>query len=98
MLARKHELVALQLTDPLEFELPKAGLVRMHDPMTGKRYSVDTSSRRVRERYRNQARKEQALIEDTMRRARVDRVEISTAGSFVDPLYRYFQQREMRKR
>lgn len=98
MLARKHELVAIQLTDPLEFELPKAGLVRMHDPMTGKRYSVDTSSRRVRERYRNQARKEQSLIEDTMRRARVDRVEISTAGSFVDPLYRYFQQREMRKR
>lgn len=98
MLARKHELVALQLTDPLEFELPKAGLVRMHDPITGKRYSVDTSSRRVRDRYRKQALREQTLIEDTMRRARVDRVEISTAESFVDPLYRYFQQREMRKR
>ncbi len=98
MLARKHELVALQLTDPLEFELPKVGLVRMHDPITGRRFSVDTGSRRVRDRYKKQARKEQSLIENTMRRARVDRVEISTAESFVDPLYRYFQQREMRKR
>lgn len=98
MLARKHELVALQLTDPLEFDLPKAGLIRMHDPVSGRRYSVDTSSRRVRERYHKQAMREQALIEDTCKRARVDRVQLSTAESFVDPLYRYFQQREMRRR
>ncbi|MCA9274603.1 MAG: DUF58 domain-containing protein [Phycisphaerales bacterium] len=98
MLARKHELVALQLTDPLEFDLPRAGLIRMHDPVSGRRYSVDTSSRRVRERYHKQAIREQALIEDTCKRARVDRVQLSTAESFVDPLYRYFQQREMRRR
>jgi uncharacterized protein (DUF58 family) len=98
MLSRKHELVALQLTDPMEFELPKAGLVRMHDPVSGRRFSVDTGSRRVRDRYRKQAQREQQLIDDTMRRARVDRVEISTAESFVDPLHRYFQQREMRRR
>lgn len=98
MLSRKHELVALQLTDPMEFELPKAGLVRMHDPVSGRRFSVDTGSHRVRDRYRKQAQREQQLIDDTMRRARVDRVEISTAESFVDPLHRYFQQREMRRR
>lgn len=98
MLARKHELVALQLTDPLEFDLPKAGLIRMHDPVSGRRFNVDTNSRRVRDRYRKQASLEQAMIDDTMRRARVDRVELSTAESFVDPLYRYFQQREMRRR
>ncbi len=98
MLARKHELVALQLTDPLEFQLPRAGLIRMHDPVSGRRYSVDTGSRRVRDRYHKQAMREQASIEDSMRRARVDRVEISTAESFVEPLYRYFQQREMRRR
>ena len=98
MLARKHELVTLQLTDPLEFDLPKAGLIRMHDPVSGRRFNVDTSSSRVRDRYRKQASLEQAMIDDTMRRARVDRVELSTAESFVDPLYRYFQQREMRRR
>lgn len=98
MLARKHELVALQLTDPLEFQLPRAGLIRMHDPVSGRRYSVDTGSRRVRDRYHKQAMREQASIEDAMRRARVDRVEVSTAESFVEPLYRYFQQREMRRR
>ncbi|MFG0245406.1 MAG: DUF58 domain-containing protein [Phycisphaerales bacterium JB052] len=98
MLARKHELVTLQLTDPLEFELPQAGLIRMHDPINGRRFTVDTSSRRVRARYHRQAMLEQSAIEESFRRARVDRVELSTARSFIDPLIRYFQQREMRRR
>jgi uncharacterized protein (DUF58 family) len=98
MLARKHELVALQLTDPLEFELPRAGLIRMHDPLTGRRFSVDTGSRRVRDRYKQQAQREQALIDETCKRARIDRVELSTAGSIVEPLLQYFHQREMRRR
>ena len=98
MLGQKHELVTLQLTDPLEFELPKAGLIRMHDPLSGRRFTVDTGSRRVRDRYHRQAMREQAMIEDSFKRARVDRVELSTAGSFIEPLIRYFQQREMRRR
>jgi hypothetical protein len=52
----------------------------------------------VRDRYKKQAMREQTLIEETCNRARVDRVQLSTAESFVDPLYRYFQQREMRRR
>lgn len=98
MIARKHEVVALQLTDPFEFELPQAGLIRMHDPISGRRFSVDTGSRRVRERYRAQAMREQAIIEESFKRARIDRVELSTQGSIVEPLIKYFQQREMRKR
>ncbi len=98
MLARRHELVALQLTDPLEFELPRAGLIRMHDPVSGRRFSVDTGSRRVRERYRSQAQHEQMTIEEACKRARIDRVELSTAGGIVEPLLRYFHQREMRRR
>jgi uncharacterized protein (DUF58 family) len=98
MLAQKHEVVAVQLTDPLEFELPKAGIIRMHDPVTGKRYTVDTSSRRVRERYRQQAMHEQDQISSTLKRARVDRIELSTGRNFVDDLTQYFHQREMRKR
>lgn len=98
MLSQKHEVVAIQLTDPLEFDLPRAGLLRMHDPITGRRYTVDTGSRRVRHRYHEQAQREQALITETFRRARVDRIELSTGRSYVDDLAKYFHQREMRKR
>lgn len=98
MLAQNHEVVAVQLTDPLEFDLPRAGLVRMHDPITAKRFTVDTGSRRVRQRYHQQAMREQELIINTLKKARVDRVELSTARSSIDDLSRYFYRREMRTR
>lgn len=98
MLARKHEVVALQLTDPFEFELPRAGLIRMHDPISGRKFSVDTGSRRVRARYKAQAIQEQSSIDESFKRARIDRVELTTGGSIVEPLIKYFQRREMRKR
>ncbi len=98
MLAQKHEVVAIQLTDPLEFELPKAGLIRMHDPITGRRFTIDTTSRRVRNRYHQQAMREQAMITQTLSKARVDRIELATDRNYVDDLVRYFHQREMRRR
>lgn len=98
MLAQKHEVVAIQLTDPLEFDLPKAGIIRMHDPISNKKFTVDTSSKRVRSRYRQQATREQEVIVNTLKRARVDRIELSTNRNYVDDLVKYFHQREMRKR
>ena len=98
MLNQKHEVVAIQLTDPLEFDLPKAGLIRMFDPMSGKRFSIDTSSKKVRRRYHDQAIQEQELISKTLKKARVDRIELSTGRNYVDDLVRYFHQREMQKR
>ena len=98
MLAQKHEVVAIQLTDPLEFELPKAGMIRMHDPITGKRFTLDTNSRRIRTRYNDQAMLEQGMITEALSRARVDQIQLSTARNYVDDLMLYFHKREMRKR
>lgn len=96
MLARKHEVVALQITDPAEFSLPKAGIIPMLDPITGRRFSVDTGSRRVRKKYEQAAAKENALIGGTLRSAKVDRVQLSTGRSIGDDLARYFRFREQR--
>ena len=98
MLAQKHEVVAIQLTDPLEFELPKAGMIRMHDAITGKRFTLDTNSRRIRTRYNDQAMLEQGMITEALSRARVDQIQLSTARNYVDDLMLYFHKREMRKR
>ncbi len=96
MLASKHEVVALQLTDPAEFTLPKAGVISMIDPVTSKRFAVDTGSKRVRNRYAAAAAREDALITRALRSVKVDRVQLSTGRSFGDDLARYFRFREQR--
>jgi len=97
MLSRKHEVIALQFTDPREFELPRSGVVRMHDPMSGHRFMVDTGSKRVRERYRRQAVVENELILSTLQKAQIDHVELSTGRDYADELVRYFQVRGGRR-
>lgn len=96
MLSRKHEVVALQLTDPAEFNLPKAGMITMIDPISNRRFTVDTRSKRVRTKYAAAAAREDALIAKTFQKAKVDRVQLSTGRSFGDDLAKYFRFREQR--
>ncbi len=96
MLARKHEVVALTVEDPRENALPDVGMLRMVDPVTGRRILVDTGSRSVRARYAAAAARDHAAIDRALGRARVDRVRLATDRGFGNDLARYLQSRERR--
>jgi uncharacterized protein (DUF58 family) len=96
MLARKHEVIALTVEDPRENALPDVGMLRMVDPVTGRRVLVDTGSRAVRSRYAAAAARDHAAIDRALGRARVDRVRLSTERGFGDDLARYMKTRERR--
>ncbi len=96
MLSRKHEVIAIQFTDPREFNLPRSGMIRMHDPLSGHRYVVDTTSRKVRSRYHQQALRENELILSTLQNAQIEHVELSTGRDYADELARYFYRRGRR--
>jgi uncharacterized protein (DUF58 family) len=96
--SRRHELIAVRLVDPRERELPPAGLVDVQDAETGVRTTIDTSSRAVRQQYaaRVAARSEEFIR--ICRAANVDAIDVPTDARYVDPLIRFFRQREMRSR
>jgi uncharacterized protein (DUF58 family) len=94
---RKHDLVALQIYDERENELPNIGLVKMQDAETGALLWVDTSKKDVRTRYASEARKHEALLSEMLRKAGVDFAKISTNQSYVQPLMRLFKRRESKK-
>ncbi len=96
LMARKHDLIAVTPEDPRERELPKMGLLRMADPITGRRVTVDTSSARVRARYSAAAKRDDQVIDKALGRARVDRVRVSTANPFADDLARFLRTRDRR--
>lgn len=96
LLGRKHEVIALTVEDPRENELPGVGLLRMTDPVTGRRVVVDTSARSVRARFASAANRDHAAIDRALNRARVDRVRLSTDRAFGDDLARYLRMRERR--
>jgi uncharacterized protein (DUF58 family) len=94
---RKHDVVAVLISDPRESELPSVGLVDLRDAETGQTRVVDTSSPRFRSEFERIARERVERLERRLRADGIDFVQIDAAGSVVDPLVRFFRMRERRQ-
>lgn len=95
---KRHDIIAVKITDPRDFELPNVGIVALNDAETGRRYFLDTSSAAVREKYKKDAKARQDKIEKTLKSARVDMINISTKSLYINALIEFFDKRRMRRR
>lgn len=90
---KKHDVVAIQVYDRRDNDLPDIGLMRVRDPETGHEQYLDTSSKRVRTAYKAQWLERQDKIRDTFSLSGVDSISVSTADDFVKHLMMLFKQR-----
>ena len=97
-LARRHEVIALRLSDPRETELPDAGLLVIEDAETGELLSVDTSDPEFRCRFALVAGERDAGIQAAARRVGVDLQVVSTEDDLVAVLVRIVEVRRRRGR
>lgn len=97
-LARRHDVVALRLLDPLHEALPDVGLLRWTDPENGAVLTVDTGSSKVRAELAARAARRRDELVAMLRSHRVDLVDVSLSGPVVDPLVAWLHQRERRLR
>ena len=88
-LNRKHDLVAVRLWDPREADLPDVGVVLVEDSETGVQLSVDTSDRGFRRRFREAARRREAELARTFKRAGVEELSLSTEEDLVLAVLRF---------
>lgn len=88
MLAGRHHVLAVEVRDPRELELPAAGRLALADPETGRRLEVDTSRPRLRERFAAAARSDRDAIAAEIRSARAQHVVLSTQGNWLRDLGR----------
>jgi uncharacterized protein (DUF58 family) len=94
---KKHDLIALQIFDERESEIPDMGLVRFRNGETGKQSWVDTSDKRVRENYKNWYKNHTVALNDLFIRSGVDSVKIRTDQDYVKPLVNLFKKRSARR-
>lgn len=90
---RKHDLVAIQVYDKRDAELPDVGLVRMCDSETGHLQWVDTSSSSVRKEYARAWYEHSQQLAHTTARCGVDLATVSTDEDFVKQLLVLFKKR-----
>jgi uncharacterized protein (DUF58 family) len=93
-LARRHDVVGLQLVDPRERTLPESGLVTLWDPETGAWRRVDTDAPAVRRYFAQRAEAFDRGLAQTLRELNVDLLRLETAKSYAEPLLTFFRRRE----
>lgn len=96
ILSKRHDVIAIRLKDRREENMPEVGLIELEDQETGKRRLVDTSSKKFREAYAKGAGEREARIQKLFKSIRMDKVDISAEGSYIEPLMRFFKIRERR--
>ncbi len=93
LLARKHDVIAIRLTDPLDRDLPSSGLVQLEDPESGESLKF-MGSRKTRQQYREFWEHERYIWHKTCQSAGVDVLEISTEDDPAVKLLNFFERRK----
>jgi uncharacterized protein (DUF58 family) len=97
-LARRHDVVAVRLLDPLELALPDLGLIPIRDAETGEQLLVDTHDAGFRQRFARIAAQREAQLRESLARAGVDTLELSTDDDLADAVLRFVDLRKRRSR
>ncbi len=90
---KKHDIVALQVYDKREKELPPVGLMKMKDAETGEEIWIDTFSSKVRSEYSKWWNSNQENVNKIFNKSRTDTVSIATDDDFVPALLSLFKKR-----
>ncbi|MEI6899519.1 MAG: VWA domain-containing protein, partial [Bacteroidota bacterium] len=93
----KHDLIAVQIYDERETEIPDVGMVRFKNSETGKQSWVDTSDARVRSQFKAWNEKRNQMLSELFVRSGVDVARIKTDQDYVKPLVNLFKIRGARK-
>jgi len=96
LLARRHEIIAVRLCDPLERELPDLGMVVMQDAETGEQLFVDTHDKGFRKRFMMVAAEREQALREALASAGVDCLELSTHEPIDGALLRFSRMRKQR--
>jgi uncharacterized protein (DUF58 family) len=90
-LRMRHAVLAVEIIDPREAELPAVGHLALIDPETGDRIEVDTASSRVRERFAELERQRRDNVARELRRLRSNHVPLSTGEDWLLELGRHLR-------
>lgn len=95
--SRKHDLIAIKISDPRELEFEDYGLIELEDAETGETIVLDTASRAFRNEFALQVNQSTEELERRFRKIDLDFIQIRTDQPYTIPLMQFFKMREKRR-
>ncbi|MEO0095685.1 MAG: DUF58 domain-containing protein [candidate division WOR-3 bacterium] len=98
VVAKKHDLVVIKITDPKEEEIPKLGIVEFEDLETGELITINTNDAKLIEQYKNFTLKKSSEHERLLKSIGIDYIDLKTSEDFTPKLHKFFEERARRYR
>jgi uncharacterized protein (DUF58 family) len=92
----KHDIIAIDILDPREVDLPNVGMIELEDAETGEIIVVDTASASIRNGFFSESEQERLAREKFFKSIGVDNINIYTNKSYVEPITKFFRMRARR--
>ena len=95
--SKRHDIITVQIVDPVEMEFPNVGMVELEDAETGECIVIDTRSLAVRKDYSKTADRELKTKDEEFRSMGIDSITINTGESYIQKLISFFRHRESKR-
>lgn len=96
IVSKKHDVIAIELSDPREEQMPDVGLIKMRDAETNIERWIDTGDRRVRAHFEQFWKQRNAARKQLFLRSRVDAIPVRIDRPYIKPIVDFFRLREKR--
>ena len=94
IIGKRHDVIGISVSDPVEVKIPNVGLVELEDAETGELIQIDTSSAAVRSRYEALGADRSGKLAELFRSVDVDQIEVVTNRDYLLDLVKFFRGRE----
>lgn len=95
--SRRHDMIGISLSDPLEESWPNVGLIELQNPETGEIFVMDTFSKRARRQFAEWRLNQAEMLDKSLRRAGADHIPLKTNEPYASTLVNFFRRREQRR-
>jgi len=90
---KQHDLISVYINDPVEYEIPKVGLIELEDAETGESIIINSNNEKFQKLYTKETVKKKNLILKSLKSADVDHIDIWTNKPYIDPIIKFFKMR-----
>ena len=97
IVAKKHDLIAIDIFDKREHELPEKGVYEFYDNESGKRMLVDLSSRQNREAIKENVKNRISARKKLFRKNKVENISMDINKPYIEPLIGFFRKRKTKR-
>ncbi|MBN2018217.1 MAG: DUF58 domain-containing protein [Candidatus Cloacimonetes bacterium] len=98
IVSQKHDVVAIRILDPKEYDIPEVGFITFQDAETGKEVVINANDKRLRERYEEYIQKTINEFPQLLKKLKIDLIDIRTDTDYIEDIVKFFKERAKRNR